>query len=176
MKIYDPKKILVPVDFSELSMGALRAGLEIGGKWDAEVLVLHISTFSDHMPSYAELEIAGVSPRSQRREDTRMELESRLDLLLKEISAGPKVRSTLLFGTPTADILNTAQSGNFDLIVMATHGRKGLSRLLLGSVTEQVVRRAPCPVFVVRSKVVEKKIAEAAAEERATAPLSAGAS
>jgi nucleotide-binding universal stress UspA family protein len=64
-----------------------------------------------------------------------------------------RVRYLLVEGNPAAEILSAAREGNCDLIVMGTHGRTGLNRLLMGSVAEEVVRKAPCPVLTVRADV-----------------------
>jgi nucleotide-binding universal stress UspA family protein len=79
-----------------------------------------------------------------------------------------KIKPVVLFGEPTREILRLAELDGFDLIVMGTHGRMGLNRFLLGSVAEQVIRRAPCPVFVIREKVVAQRLEEIAKEEVAT--------
>ncbi len=171
MKIYDPKKILVPVDFSEFSMGVLQAAVEIGEKWDADVLVLHVGKESDYVSAtpaafaaegtYTSRYAPSFPDRSKLLEDARMQLESQLREMTQRASAGPKVRPEVAWGDPRREILRTAEAGNYDLIIMATHGRRGLSRFLLGSVTEQVIRRAPCPVLAVRAKVAERRLVPA---------------
>ena len=176
MRIFEPKKILVPIDFSEVSFGVLQAGVDIGRKWDAEVMALHVARESDHIPQgvpsvpaypYASL---AMSPLAKFREDARSRLEAQLETMLKQAGAGPRGRFLVLWGAPARDIVQMAGSENFDLIVMATHGRRGLNRMFLGSVTEEVIRRAPCPVFSIRIKgqgELQVK-AEAAAETTAT--------
>jgi len=169
MKIYDPKKILVPVDFSEFTLGVLRAAVEIAEKWDAEALVLHAAKESEHAPAvpggYAAYEgytaraSSAFPARSQLLEDARVQLESRLQGMMRQAGAGPKVRAEAVWGDPLKEILRAAGEGDYDLIIMATHGRQGLSRFLLGSITEQVIRRAPCPVLAVRAKVAEERLA-----------------
>ncbi len=155
MKLYDPKKILVPVDFSEWSRGVLRAGLEIGRHRSAGVSVIHVAREADYLTLYGG-EITGAVSWNKFREDAQKELEGRLRELLEEASAGPGVRSVLVFGDPAKEIVKFAESEDMDLIVMATSGRMGLSRFFLGSVTEQVIRRAHCPVLVIRAKEAEK--------------------
>ena len=163
MTIYDPRKILVPVDLSELSMGGLRAAKEIAELRDAELKVLHVAQESDYMPSFrgggypTEFTRRMAIPTNKMLEEAQVELESRLISMLKQVSAGPKVASILLWGEPIEEILRVAGSEDFDLIVMATHGRTGLNRLLIGSVAEQVIRRAPCPVLVIRDKVIGER-------------------
>lgn len=167
MKIYDPKKILVPVDFSELSAGVIRAGVDIARDRGASVTVLHVARESDYITHYGEeIHSAGISP-SKLRDDAWIALESRLKSLVREAAPGANVEGSLIWGSPVRDILDVAERGGYDLIVMATQGRRMLSRLFLGSVTEEVIRRAPCPVLAVRAKIAEKilappKLAEAA--------------
>ncbi|MEK6711972.1 MAG: universal stress protein [Nitrospinota bacterium] len=177
MKIYDPKKILIPVDFSEFTLGVLRAAVEIAEKWDAEALVLHVGKESDHAPSvpggYTSYEgytgrAAAFPGRSRLLEDARLQLESQLRGIMRQAAAGPKVRSEVVWGEPLKEILRTAGAGDYDLIIMATHGRQGLSRFLLGSVTEQVIRRAPCPVLAVRAKVAEERLVVAELGQEST--------
>ncbi len=161
MKIYDPKKILVALDFSDLCMGILRAGVEIGKLRGTEVTVLHVGKESEHRVTGGYTAEAGrIIPLSKLLDDARMKVESRLESMLREVSAGPKVKSVFLWGDPAKDILSLAETGDYDLIIMGTHGRNKLSRFLLGSVTEQVIRRAPCPVLIIRDKVVTKELGE----------------
>ena len=178
MKIYDPKKILVPVDFSRLSIEALRVGLEIAQLRNIDVTPLHVAKEpEEHIPHrvYGEQIIPilgeGVAPAipfSKTLDGIRMNLEKRIVFMLKDLSARQNIKPVVFFGDPIQEILHVAVSGDFDLIVMGTHGRVGLNRFLLGSVAEQVIRRAPCPVFVIREKVVEQRLEEMAKEEVAT--------
>jgi len=164
MNIYQPKRILIPADFSDYTPGVLRAAAEIARRWGAEMHVLHIAKESDHVPhamgvydgprgGYA----MGIADRSKLLEDARLHLQSRLEQLLQQAgAAGPKAHAEVMWGEPEEEILRTAEHGGHDLIIMATHGRRGLSRMFLGSVTEDVIRRAPCPVLVMRDKVAQE--------------------
>ena len=166
MKIYDPKKILIPIDFSELSKGVLWAGVEVGKIRDAEVLVLHVGKETEDHPSYGG-ELSAIISLNRLRGETRKVLENRLQDMLKEVSAGPKAKSLILWGNPAKEILHIAETGDYDLIIMGTHGRNKLSRFLLGSVTEQVIRRAPCPVLIIRDKVATKQFIQAEVQQAA---------
>ncbi len=90
-------------------------------------------------------------------EDARTKTENRLEDMARKVPARVKVKTTALWGKPAKEIVQEAESGKFDLIVMATHGREGMSRFFIGSVTEEVIRRASCPVFVIRAKVAEER-------------------
>ncbi len=165
MKIYDPKKILVPIDFSELSGGVIQAGLDIAQHREAEVTVLHVAKDTDYLSHYGG-EFPGTSISvSKLREDAWTVLDGRLKDLVKRLTTSPKVSTDLIWGNPVRDILRIAESGRFDLIVMATHGRRMLSRFFLGSVTEEVIRRAPCPVLAIRAKAAEEILAGAGVQQ-----------
>jgi len=151
MRIYDPKKILVPVDFSPMSKEVLRAAIEIGKHRDAEVCALHVLRGSEHIAYYAG-EFSGAAGMERADEESRILAETQLKNMLNELAAGPKVQARLVMGDPVNEIIQHAEAEDIDLIVMATRGRRGLSRLLMGSVTEQVVRCAPCPVLSIRPK------------------------
>lgn len=166
MGIYDPKKILVPVDFSLMSKEVLRAGLEIGKRRDAEILVLHVMRGMEHIAYYAG-EFSGTVGMETVDEESIAQNESRLKEMLKELGAGSRVRQSLAKGDPVGEIIRHAEEEDIDLIVMATRGRRGLSRLLLGSVTEQVIRCAPCPVLAIRAKAHQLVPIQAGAEDAA---------
>jgi nucleotide-binding universal stress UspA family protein len=135
-----PKHILVPIDFSPAAEQALDYACELAGKLGA---VVHMVT---------ALGPAGELPLSEKMvEELAIEHRKGLDEL-----AGRR-RDRVAFGASIVEaadprdlILAAAQRVDADLIVMGTHGRRGMSRLLLGSVAEDVLRRAPCPVLVVR--------------------------
>jgi nucleotide-binding universal stress UspA family protein len=159
MKIYDPKKILVPVDFSELSPEVIQAAVEIGEIRNAEVEVLHVGKEPKYPSYYGDGYAPGTILPDKILEDARTRLEHQLEDMVRKVSTRAKVKTLILWGDPVKAIVQVAESGDFDLIVMATHGRKAVSRFFIGSVTEEVIRRAPCPVFVIRAKVGEERLA-----------------
>jgi nucleotide-binding universal stress UspA family protein len=144
------KKILVAMDFSELSAVALSYACELGRLFDAEVHVVHV--VDDLGARLAGLPggYAGDLGRLQTdMEHTALEqIDARLqrdDLhLLRTESV---VRTSL---SPAETILAYARDAKVDCIVMGTHGRGGVAHIVLGSVAERVVRLAPCPVLTVR--------------------------
>lgn len=141
------QNILVPSDFSECSDEAIRYGFELAHKFDATLHLLHVIQDPMTMPWAAEglavpmLEVLG--PWQQ-------EAEARLTALVPPADRG-RVRVSSTVASPYPEILRFAEHENIDLIVMGTHGRGGVSHLLLGSIAEKVVRRAPCPVLTVRA-------------------------
>ena len=140
------KTILVPSDFSECSDAALRYGLELARRFDAELHLLHVVQDPVTQPWAAEgLSVPLFDAVDQWKKDARQRL-------LNSVPAGDTRRVTAVttVATPCQEILRYAAEENVDLIVMGTHGRGGVSHLLLGSIAERVVRRAPCPVLTVR--------------------------
>ena len=164
MTVYQPKRILVPIDFSEVSAEVLEMGVQIAEKWDADIVALHVARESDYIPSSAYDStfppLAYSEHRANQltkfREDARSRLEGQVEAMLRLAGGGKRSHSLILWGDPATDIVQMATNGSFDLIVMATHGRRGLNRMFLGSVTEHVLRHAPCPVFAIRIQGLEE--------------------
>ena len=165
MNRYLPKKILIPLDMSEESACILQAAVKMAGGEESEIHVLHVVDDSDYRRK--GLYATGISV-SKLREDTFLAMESRLELLAGRVFGTAKVRTMVMWGDPVKDIIQLAKAGNFDLIVMATHGRRGFNRFFAGSITEEVMRRAHCSVLVLRAKAGEAEQARKE-EEMATA-------
>lgn len=142
------KRILVPTDFSEYSAIALRYAAAFADKFTAEIYLLHV--FQDLAVSGPEAVAVGppiVAPIEQFLDSARKSLDRLIqDARLEHLAIHAEVRP----GTPFDEILALAQEKDIDLIVMGTHGRGWLAHVLLGSVTEKVVRKSPCPVLTVR--------------------------
>jgi nucleotide-binding universal stress UspA family protein len=141
------KKILCPVDFSDASRAALRVACELARRFDGEVTVFHAYP----LPGYT-LPEGTVLPASGMLQ----ELAEQTDALLARWKAeavadgAPRVATGKSIGEPAAEIVAEAEDGKYDAVVVGTHGRTGLAHVLLGSVAERVVRRAPMPVVTVR--------------------------
>jgi nucleotide-binding universal stress UspA family protein len=140
------KNILVPSDFSECSDQALRYGLELARKFDATLHAIHVVQDPATQPWAAE---GFAIPLLEVTEQWLKDAEARLATEIPEIDRA-RVRVTALLGAVYPEVLRYAQEQEIDLIVMGTHGRGGVSHLLLGSIAEKVVRRSPCPVLTVR--------------------------
>jgi nucleotide-binding universal stress UspA family protein len=143
------KNILVATDFSECSDAALRYGRALARQFGARLHVLHVveTVLADSLGVYG---YASVVPELQLEleESDRKRLES---LISADDRQMLQATTTLCsFDTPAHAIDDYARSEKVDLIVIGTHGRRGLSHLVLGSVAEKVVRTAPCPVLTVR--------------------------
>jgi nucleotide-binding universal stress UspA family protein len=140
------KTILVPSDFSECSDAALRYGLELARRFDARLHILHVVQDPLTQPWAAE----GFSaPLFDMVEKWQNEAKARLATAVPAADAN-RVTIAATIAWPFAEILRYAEEQEVDLIVMGTHGRGGVTHMLLGSIAEKVVRRAPCPVLTVR--------------------------
>lgn len=139
---YFPKRsVLVPVDFSAESLAAIEVGRLLVDQPE-HLHVVHV--LIDLAPLEAG-EVWGVIDPKARTEQAEMSLREKLSAShLKE------VHSAVILGEPAHGIANYAQEKNIELIVIPSHGRTGITRLLIGSVAERVVRLAHCPVLVLR--------------------------
>ena len=137
--------ILVPTDFSDCSSEAVKYAGVVAGQAKASIELLHILE-----PAYYGIDFA-VETRDEREQKRRRATE-RLEVLSAELAAAGIVVKVSLSGGPPADtILEFADRSSSHLIVMGTHGRRGLSHMWAGSVTEAVLRRGHRPVLAVRN-------------------------
>jgi nucleotide-binding universal stress UspA family protein len=137
------RNILVPVDWSEPSKHAFQLAESLARGEGAQLVVLYV------VPSPAVM--YGPPPESY--------LEHMREELCRLKPSDPKtpVHHLLAEGEPATTILRAARENRCQLIVMGTHGRTGLSRLLMGSVAEEVVRKAPCPVLTLKAAPAEAR-------------------
>ncbi|MHB2020070.1 MAG: universal stress protein [Candidatus Xenobia bacterium] len=149
------RHLLIPIDLSENSQAAVEAAIKLATP-DSVLHLLHVvempyPTTAAYVPGVA------FGAECQRMHDLgREHLESMAQAVDQ---AGLRYERTLVTGTPVDEILTCAVKLPADLIVMATHARKGLEHFLLGSTTEAVIRRAPCPVLAVRPQPAEARAA-----------------
>jgi nucleotide-binding universal stress UspA family protein len=136
------EKILAPTDLSELSTVGLEYALELARGWGAEVTVYHVA-------NAAELANYKASSLDDLLNKHRKSLADLLNKNFAELLPLVEVRQKVEIGSPATNNLEESEREGSDLIVMSTHGRTGLAHVLMGSVTEQVVRNAVCPVFSV---------------------------
>jgi len=141
-----PKHILVPTDLSEGAEQALDYACDLARKLDAELHLLNVVG----VPALGVPEL-GVALASTMIDQLVVENETALEELARTRCSTTRVGQILIkVGDPRDMINQTAQELGIDLIVMGTHGRRGITRALLGSVAETVVRTAPCAVLTVR--------------------------
>ena len=148
------KKILVPIDFSEGAEPAIAMAATMARTFGAAVELLHVW----QPPPLIPFPVV-VVPSSGESTPVNMEELARTTAgaHMKELAARlrdqgvAEVRSRVGIGSPAHEIVELAELGHFDLIIMGTHGRTGVAHAVLGSVAEKVVRRARCPVLTVRS-------------------------
>jgi nucleotide-binding universal stress UspA family protein len=145
------RKILAPVDFSESSRAALKQALHFAERFDAKVEVLHVWEVPHTVRPDLLVWIEG-SDGKPVTEIVSEDASRQMDELLAELSPddNARVQANLVDGDPVDTIVEMSKSGTYDLISMGTHGRRGLSHLVIGSVAEKVVRQAGCPVLTVR--------------------------
>lgn len=141
------KRILLPTDFSPLSYAVLPIVAAIAEKYRAEINLLHVVELGHQL-----------DPKTQSREydffeKLKSKLEEQWDLpqAFNAIETKKFIRHHI--GSAGYGIMEFAQDWEIDLIAMATHGRTGFSKVLMGSVTEKVIKIAPCPVLSVRSEM-----------------------
>ncbi len=143
------KRILAPTDFSPFGEVGLRAAAELASQVGARILLLHV---------VPEDELEALATAHQPRHPVDLiyqDLEAALldqfrRVVPAEVRRGLAVEPVVSVGAPSAEILRAARLKGAEMIVMGTHGRTGLARMVMGSVAEQVVRKAPCPVLTVR--------------------------
>jgi nucleotide-binding universal stress UspA family protein len=145
------KTILLPTDGSECSAKATAYALSFAKQYGGRVVALHV--VDQRWEEQARLVFAEVGQDVTRR--IREGYEEQARQILRDVTeaagkAGVPVETKVLTGIPSEDIVRVARELAADLIIMGTHGRAGMPHLLLGSVAEKVVRRAPCPVLTVR--------------------------
>jgi len=140
--------ILHPTDFSDRSAHALRLACSLARDYGARLVVLHVAE-----PPPPPYEQGVMLPTSVDLDEERADLE-RLAVPDDDVI---RVERRFEKGDPATVTLRVADEVRADLIVMGTHGRTGLSRLLMGSVAEQVVRRARCPVLTVKTPLPEEE-------------------
>jgi nucleotide-binding universal stress UspA family protein len=142
------RKILVPVDFSAHSAEAIKVAADLSCRYDGSLSIVYV-----HQPM--ELALPGGFPAypPAHLKELFAALTNQLESAINDAHAAGalKVDGKLIEGTIASEIVQFAKNGDFDLIVMGTHGRTGVGHLLLGSIAEKVLRLAPCPVLTVRA-------------------------
>jgi nucleotide-binding universal stress UspA family protein len=140
-------KILVPHDFSDYAKHAVDVAADVARRYEANLTLIHV-----HQPMLLSVPESYLLYESSK-------LPLLLEALAKQLEQARQqalalgvlqVDSQILQGAPVSEITRFAREGGYSLIVMGTHGRTGVAHALIGSVTERVVRNAPCPVLTTR--------------------------
>jgi nucleotide-binding universal stress UspA family protein len=152
------KRILVPVDFSDCSKVAVRQAIDLAQKYSAQLDIFH----AYEPPYYVGDVLIQIpdKPSLSVHDYIKQSAQKLLDEMLTVCEGLDTVEHSaeLVAGIPADAILDKVRNDGhqYDLIVMGTHGRRGLSHLLMGSVAERVIRQAPCPVLVIRDAYPER--------------------
>jgi nucleotide-binding universal stress UspA family protein len=141
------EKILVPTDLSPVSRAGIHYALNAATALDAEVIIYYVIT-GNEVARFRRPKEEAFADFDDLLKAYEMRLRSFVEQNFDEITS-VEVSQKVEFGTPEEKIIETAKTEGVDLIIMATRGMSGLSRIVLGSVTEQVIRNAPCPVVAI---------------------------
>ena len=148
------RRILVGTDFTATSTPALDQGLMLAKQNHAELLIAHSSAIPGSLCF-----IATPDPYDEWEKQCRTEAEKNIGALIMEArKQGVKAHMLELSGLADDAIVEAAERLGVDLIVLGTHGRRGVSRFISGSVAAQVVARARCPVLTVRSSARKRSV------------------
>ncbi len=139
------KKILCPVDHSEYSYLALKYAISLALKDEAKLYLMHVIDSRLY-----DTELYPLGPNKINEIDTTKVHADLLKSLPEGTTDVLEVETIVVKGIPFHEIIKAAEEREVELIVIGTHGRTGLSHVMMGSVAEKVVRKAPCPVLTVR--------------------------
>jgi len=138
----DIKKILVPVDFSENSKKILETAGYFSGKCEAQIhVVFVVQSFDDYSGFFVPH-----MPVAQFEEEMVQAAEQKME---KFLIGHTNVEAKVLVGDVSEEIIRHAEESGMDMIIMGTHGYKGLEKVMFGSVAEKVVRSSPCPAMAI---------------------------
>lgn len=156
------KKICCAVDFSEPSWLAMEQAADLAGQLRAELTLVHVRVPPPPAASDVLVSSRGVADAEAQEREGTLELW-RADA---QARAGVPVRARVLLGDPATELGRFARDEDCDVLVVGTHGRTGIPRVLLGSVAERIVRQAPVPVLVLRDhlRVMRERDAEELAQ------------
>jgi nucleotide-binding universal stress UspA family protein len=142
------QRILVPIDFSDHSKNALKYAITFAQQFKASIDLIYVVEPTIYPADFSFGQIGFPNVEEELQAHGNEELET---LIKKEISGKVAARKAVRTGKPFYEINQYAQERDIDLIIIATHGHSGMEHILFGSTAEKVVRKAPCPVLVVRT-------------------------
>jgi nucleotide-binding universal stress UspA family protein len=150
------KSILFPTDFSSYNDAALKLASTLAAEAKATLYIIHVHDVQSVSAAMGEFSYLDAPTWREQLRDAEKQLADVVPSI-----AGVDYEHECLTGNPLVEILKFAECHNVDLIVMASHGRTGLSRLLMGSIAEGVMRNAKCPVLVVKQPSAKREPEEA---------------
>ncbi|MBZ0108571.1 MAG: universal stress protein [Candidatus Scalindua rubra] len=139
------KKILCPIDYSEYSKEALKYAVSLAIKDKAKLYLLHVIDLRAFEDNFNVIRPTQITNEIIKHHKSRL-----LDFIPEKIRNELKVEVLVVQGIPFAGIIEISKKKKIDMIVMGSHGRTGITHILLGSVAEKVTRKAPCPVLIVK--------------------------
>jgi nucleotide-binding universal stress UspA family protein len=146
-----PKHILAPSDFSHHSESAIKSAFELAEQFGATLHLVHV--LAEPVSAIApEPMIVASQPPEYYQESEKACLEALQKVSDTHNSGKVTIQKAALWGSPVESVLEYAARNPIDLIVISTHGRTGLSHVIMGSVAESIIRNAPCPVLTFRDK------------------------
>jgi nucleotide-binding universal stress UspA family protein len=141
------KRILFPIDFTENSSKILPYVLSVSEKYDGMIYLLHVV---EDLSMWGSGFYIPHLPLKQYEEEALKGAEKRMDKVCDEqLKSCPNFQRMIISGDPAQEILKTIESEGIDLVIMGTHGRKGLEHVFFGSVAENVVKKSPVPVLTI---------------------------
>lgn len=143
------QKMLIPLDGSELAETVLTYAIELSGRMDIDLTLLHVS--SQARADFAPMQKAYIKRAADSVRRHARELQAKT--IRKEVEKPVKVRGEIVNGYPAEEILNYATENEFDLILLATHGRSGLNQWSIGSVAGKIMSASKIPILLVRAGV-----------------------
>lgn len=144
------KRILVPIDFSTGTREIIPYALAFAGKFNAKLYLIYVVQELRDFRGFYEPHISLI----EFEKEVAGSAEKKMRDFVEEHMQGLDVDARVIIGDISETVIKLAASEKIDLIIMATHGRKGIDRAVFGSVAEKVLKTAPCPVLTIRPKIV----------------------
>lgn len=158
------RRILVPTDFSSCASKAIAYAIPFARQFAARLTLLHVVPTDYAFNEFGAVDYITLNEEARRSDEARL-----AELIKKEVPGDVATEASVRIGRPVSEIVDAARELEADLLIMSTHGHTGLKHVFLGSVTELVVRHAPCPVLVVREREHEFIATQPTAEGKAEA-------
>ncbi|MEI7906172.1 MAG: universal stress protein [Bacteroidota bacterium] len=143
------KKILVPIDFSDNSKKALRYAIPFAQQFNASLILVYIVEPTIYPSDFGFGQVGFPDVEKELHQKAVAEMSELIDSV---VPASLKTQTLVGSGIPFVEITTYAKQEEVDMIIVATHGRTGVEHILFGSTAEKIIRKAPCPVLVVRSE------------------------